>query len=550
MLRGDTRDGGLAVTWASVVLLLVFACWVRIQGLPSLFFTMDASHPISRAVDILQGGALPWRGEAVCFHFGALQTWIFVPILALSRRMEDAMVLNAVFHALGVVPMALAGRQVGGRMTAVLAAAVYACWPLLVLHPCRGAWTYHAPLFLACAVMAAALALEGRSRVHVVIMAVAMACAIHFHPYALAPVAAAVVLVPRLAKLHGWKILVVGAIAGAAILAPMVVDNAQTMFGDRPNEGCSLVPPTPGPLLGLLLQSVLRVGIGWPVWAEVLVLAALPCGAAVLVARRAPLDPGGLVVMWALLSYAVVAIMAKVLSYMAAYHAAVLVPVHALALAWLATRLFEASGDQRLARWAGRVVPLLMAALLGLGAIRASSDALVDPRPGTGSMAVVTQVVEAIHHHRGSSATSVVLVSDGAVVSMGEVLIYNADLWLRGDRVPPPPPDERFASPAYAVVTLRDEAWEAWGGTDERLLTLTPREGTTLAVLAYADHKEALAGVRRLCGLLDTWPELEISDLSRSLEGLALAEDYVGGPASSQVEILCRGGRSGAGLGE
>ncbi len=538
------------MTCASVVLLLVFACWVRIQGLPSLFFSMDASHPISRAVDILQGTTFPWRGEAVCFHFGALQTWILVPILALSRRMEDAMVLNAVFHALGVVPMAVAGRRVGGRMTAVLAAAVYACWPLLVLHPCRGAWTYHAPLFLACAAMAAALALEGRSRVHVVVMAAAMACAIHFHPYALAPVAAAVVLVPRLARLHGWKTLVVGAVVGAAILAPMVVDNAQTMFGDRPNEGCSLVPPTPGPLLGLLLQSVLRVGIGWPVWAEVLVLLALPCGAAVLAARRAPLDPGGLVVLWALLGYAVVAIMAKILSYMAAYHAAVLVPVHALALAWLATRLFPAPAEPGVGRWAARAVPLLVAALLLAGAVRASSDALVNPRPGTGSMAVVAQVGEVIHQHRGAAATSVVLVSDAAVVSMGEVLIYNADLWLRGDRAPEPPPDERFASPAYAVVTLRDETWQAWGDADERLLTLSPRDGITLAVLAYTDHKEALAGVRRMCGLLDAWPDLEISDLSRSLGGLALEEDYVGGQASSQVEVLCRGGRSRAGPGE
>lgn len=546
MLRGDTRDGGLAVTWASVALLLGFACWVRIHGLPSLFFSMDASHPISRAVDILQGLTLPWRGEAVCFHFGVLQTWILVPILALSRRMEDAMVLNAVFHAMGVVPMAVAGGRAGGRVTAILAAALYACWPLLVLHPCRGAWTYHAPLFLACAAMAAVLALEGKSRVHVVIMAAAMACAVHFHPYALAPVAAAVVLLPRLLKLHGWKIFVVGAIVAAAILAPMVVDNAQTMFGDRPNEGCSLVPPTTGPIFALLLHSVLRVGLGWPVWVEVLVLLALPCGAAVLAARRAPLDTGSLVVLWAVLSYVVVAVMAKLLSYMAAYHAAVLVPVHALALAWLLSRLVVAPGSRGLAGVAGRGAPLLVLPLLLVGAVRASSDALAEVRPGAGQMAVVERVGEVIHRHGGDRPTSVVLVSDAAEVAMGEVLIYNADLWLRRGRVEEPRPDERYAAPAYAVVTMRDETWEDWGGATERILALSPREGITLAVLAYPDHREALVGVRRMCDLMDAWPQLEISDLSRSLGGLALAEDYVGGSATSQVEILCRGGRDPA----
>ena len=528
------------VFWLGLAIVGVFACWVRIRGLPSLFFSMDVSHPIAKALDILQGGSLPWRGEAVCFHFGALQTWFLVPILAISGRLRDAVVLNAVIHALGVLPMALAGRRLGGWTTGIVAAVFYACWPVLVLHPCEGAWTYQAPVFLALASMACARALTGGTRADVLAMSAAMACAVHFHPFALAPIVGVVVVAPRLVKIHDWKTLAAATALFVAILVPMIVDNAQTIFGERTNEGCSLIQATTGSTWQLVARSVLRVGLGWPRWAEIAVLLALPFGAVWLAVRRRPLEAGGLIVMWALAQFLAISVMAKVLEYMEPYHAAVLVPCLALALSWLVVGLPEAMFPRQGAWRAAAAFWTLP--LLAFGAVRASDRAHDEGRPDPGQLEVIDRVDTAICQHAGANPVSIVLLADSNVVSMGEIVIFNADLWLRG-AMPPEPADRAApARPTYAVVTLREETWQDWGEGDspESLLRLDTRGETVLEVLAFSDAATALSWLRRGCSLVEQWPGLDVSDLSKSLGGLAASEDFFDDPSLSQMEILCR----------
>jgi hypothetical protein len=528
----------MAAGLAALALVTAGACWLRIRGIDGAPLYMDNLHPPVRAVDILRGRMLPWRGEALGFHFGLLQTWLMVPLAAAASSLRQVWLANAVLHGLGTIPMGLAGQRIGGWGAGLAAAVLYACWPILVDHPVIGAWTYQAPLFVALAAWAAAHALERPSRLALFGLAAALAVALHMHPYALAPVLGGAVLLPRLVRLHGW-----GPLAGAAgvallLLAPMLVDNAQSVvFGDRHDSDFELIEAAPEiGNLRLLRESVFEAGAGWPDAVAAGAMLGLPLALlalAALPARRRWEESGSWFTLWAVASYPVAAVIACILHYMRPSHGGPLLPLHALAVAWAPFAVAAAVAERRqwTERWRAQavagmaVVPLLGAAVL---------PGLAEPpyEPNLHRMAVLDPAAAAIHDHAAGEVFTLGVVNDAERTSGTEIAGWHADLWLRGARCAEFPVDVRNAPDtptAYLAVSVTHEMWESWPG-GEVIFSADTGHDTELRVLAFPDSDRAITWLGGVCVLQDRWPDIRISDPERSLGGLAVAQSPESGP--------------------
>ncbi len=327
-----------------LVVLTALGLWARLAGLDQARMVMDALHPFLRALAILRGDDLPWRGAGGDFRFGAGQTWSMVPVVAAAWDLRSMIGGYAVVHALGVPLLGLAGRRLGGWLTGLGAAGLYAVWPVLLGHPVRGAQTYLAPVLLAAAVLVALRLVtpperpSSRGAVGLgLLLGALLALAVHHHPYAIAAAAGAVVLLPWILRRRGWRAMVAALVSGALVLAPMVVDNIlllrerqATGVGTSLVQDASMLQETLGSMLhSATLQSLGTLSAHAGLWPMFLPLLALPL---VFPARRA--RAGLPLVAWCTASWVALLVVARTLGYLQPYHLAVVLPLHALLSAW------------------------------------------------------------------------------------------------------------------------------------------------------------------------------------------------------------------------
>ncbi len=548
---GDRRARAV-LGWLILAAITAAALYLRLRDIGGTFLYMDNVHPPLRAVAVVRGELLPWRGEAVGFHFGMLQTWILVPLAAVAGSLSQLWVGSAVIHGLGAVPAGLAGRKLGGWPAGLVAALLYATWPMLVQHPQVGAWTYHAPVFTAIAAWAAAHALAGPSRVALLGLAAALAVAVHMHPFALAPALGVGVLTPRLLRVHGRSAVIQAVVLAALILAPMIVDNAQSVFGESGEESVDVILQDAAVSHARLLQeSVLAAGSGWPAWLSRMVLLGLllvPVVVLLQPARDRRDDPGPGMALWTASSYVAVAAIALILNYMRPSHAAPIFPLHGVALAWallavpaaLARRITLTGGATAL-RW---VLAGGLALAISLPWLDAPSEARRDQ---LSHLAVMDQVNATIAARAGDAPLVLGLIADAAVASNGEPSAYHADLWLRGAACPRTHREVLNTSPpptAYVAATLTPAAWAAWQGTPQPILEAPSGAGAQLRVLPFDDIDAATSWMVAGCPLLDTWPGIGFGDAERTLGGLRTDREE-GDKVTGEFQALCAA-RAGA----
>ena len=518
--------------WVALAAVTAVGCWLRLRTVEPAFLTQDGLHPTLRAIDILRREILPWRGEAVGFHFGMLQAWLMVPLAVVSGSLRQVWLVNAVVHGLGAVAICLAGRRLHGWGVGLVAAYVYSTWPILVYHPQGGAWTYHAPVLVALSLWAVTVALQRPSRWATWGLAAALATAIHMHPFALSVWLASLLLVPRLVRIQGRRRVLEAWLVAVIVLLPMLIDNAQTIFFNYP--AATQVDLVEGGVRvdwALLLQTLVSLETGWPRGYFVLLYAGLVAGMIATHPRWWALrkaDDGGLLVYWAVSSYAILLALASVLHYVRPPHAGPIAPIHALALVWAAAFLLE-SIAVRVPRWARTAlvavtcavgIPLLAAMLLSSAGSNRPTDGLIESPPEETSLAhltVLDRLGEAIRRDAGDDLFLLYQLVDREAFYDAQLTALHGDLFLRGVRgVHRASAMRRVETPtlAYVVVSLTSKMLRGWEGVPLPLITEYAGPGRTIAVYRFGDIADALAWLDAGCEHLLLFPDVEIQDPS------------------------------------
>jgi len=516
--------------WVALAAVTGMGCWLRLRTVEPAFLTQDGLHPSLRAIDILRREILPWRGEAVGFHFGMLQAWTMVPLTAVAGSLRQVWLINAVIHGLGAVAICMAGRRLHSWGVGLVAAYVYGTWPILVYHPQGGAWTYHAPVFVALGLWAATVALKRPSRWATWGLVAALAAAIHMHPFALSVGVAGLLLGPRLMRVQGLRRVIEALVVAAIVLSPMVIDNIQTIFFNYP--AATQVDLVEGDFRidwALLLQTLVSLETGWPRGYFVLLYAGLVAGMVATHPRWWALrkaDDGGLLVYWAVLSYVLLLALAAVLHYVRPSHAGPIAPLHALALVWACAFLLESIAVRvpRWARTAGSAVTALLGFLL-LGAMLVAAAGSTRPTEGViesppeetslAHLSVLDRIGETIHRDAGDRLFVLYQLVDREAFHDAQLTALHGDLFLRGaDGIHRASAMRRAESPqlTYVVVSVTSAMLRAWEGVPEPLFAEPAGAGRTIAVYRFGDMPDALSWLDAGCEHLLVWPDVEMQD--------------------------------------
>jgi len=512
--------------WAGVLGLTAvtgLGLWARLSGLDLAGVVMDALHPFIKGLAIVRGDDFPWRGAGGDFRFGALQAWSVAPLVALAGGMRELLWLYAGVHALGVPIIGLAGRRLGGWLTGLGAASLYAVWPVLLGHPHRGAQTYLAPVVLAAAVWVAVVLLSPPQRPSrwrgiglAALLGALLALAVHHHPYAIATAAGAVVLLPWVVKRRGWKALWAMAVSGLLVLLPMVIDNVLLLQDRRATgAGTSLVQDvdmlkeTLGSLLlDTSLQSMGTIGMSTGVWPMFLPLLAL-----LALAPRRSASPLALpVVAWGTASWGMLLLVAELLGYLQPYHLAVVLPLHILLAAWGVLALLTRIPVPARAPWSQLRFALGVA--LGLCIVGATWRALEPEVNGPLSkearylheLGLMEPVVDALMEDAGDRPRVLGIMADTSLTHMGDPIAYFMHQWLAGE------PDSSFLlirPPAvdtpvvYLVADLSPELWASWPETPDPVWSREQPQGSRVGILAFSHVNLARGWLRDGCEHFD-----------------------------------------------
>jgi len=508
--------------WAGVlglVIVTALGLWARLAGLDQARMVMDGLHPFLKGLAIVRGDEFPWRGAGGDFRFGALQAWCMAPLVAIAGSLRSLMGLYAIVHALGVPIMGLAGRRLGGWLTGVGAAGLYALWPVLLGHPHRGAQTYLAPVVLAAALWVALVLVTPHVRPATArgvglgaLLGALLALAVHHHPYAIAVAAGAVVLLPWIVRRRGWWAVVAMAVSGTLVLAPMLVDNV-LLLQERQASGAGtsmvqdvgMLQETLGSLLhSCTLQSMGLLGqhIGiWPMFAPLL---ALP----LLFPRRKASAAALPLVAWATASWAMLLLVANLLGYLQPYHLSVVLPLHLLLGAWgvlgLLARIPLPHRSPYLELRFGLGLALGVALLVGTwGALRLEVQGpLANPPAHLDELGVLEPAVAALRADAGDRPRVLGVLAETSVTRTGDPIAYFMDQWLAGEPdssfllIRPPEPGKPMV---YVVADLAPETWASWPETPDPIWQQELPGGSRAAVLSFAHVSAARRWLRRGC---------------------------------------------------
>lgn len=534
--RGSADRSADVMGAAGLAFLTVLGMALRLEPLAAFHVNHDGTYPWAYALRLARDGTLPWAGPGHGFHFGYLQYWLLAPVMAVVPTLSLAMAANAIFHGLIAVPVGLAARSVGGWGAALVAAALVATVPVLVVYPYHGAYTYQAPVWVGLAAWAGAAAVSGPGPAPARALPVVLAGAILVHPYAGVVAVGSLVLVPRLLKAHGWRPLVGGTLVAALTLAPMVADNVR-LVGHADSGGpdlARLVPvdqalTSPGGTLvralvwgafdreGMLqaVGTVFRTG-GVRAWQGVTLLV-VPALVVLALTRRTGgtrgWRAGRLILWWCLASHGVLALAVAMRPYFMVYHYALLIPLNAVVAGWAAAeahRGLTARLDER-ARvgWDLAAVALLAAGVAAAAAftrVRPVQDSLQGFHVG-----LVERAASAVVQDAGEAPRTVAVLGDAKAGHASSALAYVVQQRLQGvpEALCQPRSLSGEAVRAYVVAEIRDALWEAWeaeaGGTGvpwpREVLVRSTVPGITLRVLAFPDVREGTRWLRRGCDL-------------------------------------------------
>ncbi len=427
----------------------------------------------------------------------------------------------AVVHALGVPLLGLAGRRLGGWLTGLGAAGLYAIWPVLLGHPVRGAQTYLAPVLLAAAVLVALRLVtpperpSSRGAVGLgLLLGALLALAVHHHPYAIAAAAGAVVLLPWILRRRGWRAMVAALVSGALVLAPMVVDNIlllrerqATGVGTSLVQDASMLQETLGSMLhSATLQSLGTLSAHAGLWPMFLPLLALPL---VFPARRA--RAGLPLVAWCTASWVALLVVARTLGYLQPYHLAVVLPLHALLSAWGVAGLLARLPVPRTTPF-----PQLRFALgvaLGLGVIGGTALALrsevegplAAPAAHLDQLGIIEPAVDALRADAQERPRVLGVLAETRVSRIGDPIAYFMEQWLAGEPdasfllIRPPEPGR---PKVYLVADLSPETWAAWPHTELPVWSLDLPGGSRAGLLSFGHVADARRWLRAGCSLV------------------------------------------------
>ncbi len=513
---------GVLAGWVALGALTAAAAWLRLVSLDTTPLHFDALHPYYQALRILHGHELPWRGTGGGFHFGALQAWVSVPLVVLGGSLRQVLGLNGLVHALGTLPLGLAGRHLGGWPAGLAAAGLYAAWPILVAHPHHGGFTYQAPVAIALAAWWATQALGAGRRRHVLGLALALAVAVHLHPYALAPAAAALVLVPSLERRHGRATVIGSALAGALVLAPMVVDNLQLRALRLSRDGhASLLQDAEmaaRPPLSVLWDAARQGGAGWPQEAVLAVLVGplVAVALALLVRPRAPAGPFAL---WTGTSLVALLGLSASLGYAQPYHLAVVLPLGFCLVGWALGAL-----PSRMSPWISAATSALVLLGGGLALARTAESVTLAPALSQRHLGTVEEVTDVLLADAAGRPRTLALVAESSVVSLGDNVAWHLEQWTRGEpdsAFPAGPGFNRDWPRAYVVAELSPQSWDAWPARGRVLLSRTTRGDTELRLLVFASLPDAARWMRQACPLREGGLDLRVAPPRESLGGIA-----------------------------
>jgi hypothetical protein len=515
---------GLWLGVLGLVVLTGLGTWARLAGMDQARMVMDALHPFLKALAIVRGDDLPWRGAGGDFRFGALQAWSMAPLVLAAASLRSLLSLYAVTHALAVPVIGLAGRRLGGWLTGLGAAGLYALWPVLLGHPHRGAQTYLAPVVLAAAVWVALRLLDPPPRASTrrgmglaALLGALLALAVHHHPYAIAVAAAAVVLLPWLVRRRGWKALLAMAVSGAVVLAPMVVDNILLLrerqasgAGNSLVQDAGMLQETMGSLLhDASLQSLGTLSMTTGIWPMFLPLLALP----LLLLDRRKVSPVALpMVAWGTASWVMLLVAAKTLGYLQPYHLAVVLPLHLLLASWGVLGLLCRLPVPRRAPFVQ--LRFVLGAVVGLGLVGGTWWALrvevrgplATPPAHIDQLGVLEPAVTALRVDAGSQPRVLGVLAETSRTRIGDPIAYFMDQWLAGEPdssfllIRPPAPGKPMV---YVIADLDPVTWAAWPDTPAAIWSQPLPGGTRAAVLSFGDVGSARRWLRGGCPLFD-----------------------------------------------
>ncbi len=515
---------------------------LRLLPLDGALLDGDAFHVWDRARAVLDGGPLPWRGEGEGFHYGAAQVVLALPLLALASGLRGAVTGVAVLHALGAIPLGLAGRRTGGAPLGLLAAALYATWPMLAAHPAAGSHTYLAPPLVALAAWSATATLAGARAWAAALTGLALALAVAMHPYALAPAVGSLALLPWIVRRRGWRVAAWGAISFAIAAAPMVVDNALLRFGE-PERAATYALVGDGGLRDWWTTGPLEACWGWPRPLALIALATPPAALAALVflpgVRRAP-GPGPALAVWSLASLALLLGGGLALRYLRPYHLGAVAPLLTLGPVWALTaagaQLARGRPRLRIGGWCLTAAALLLALPATIAAVRPPAAM------GQLHLATIERVADAIRLDADGAEVALALLADTGVAAHGQIGAYETQLVMGGTPVAggvDAPAHARRLASAYLIVELSPAVWAAWGIHGDVLLE-QGGEGGVLRVLGFRDAATAERWLALGCPLLADHPGLRLSRLRHSLGGMPGAgADPAAREARGELPTFC-----------
>lgn len=538
---GPALAPGPAAWAAAVIAIAALACALRLHGLDEFRVYGDTVYPYNDALRMLQGDYLLSSGRGTTFRYGWLDHYLLVPLVAVAGGLRHLVASNAVVQALATVPIALAGRRLAGCGAGLLAASAVAVWPVLVEQPFWGFYTYRAPVYVALAAWAASHALRRPGLGASCALAAALAAATMSHPYALAPAVGAAVLVPRLVRVQGAR-LVVAAALGALLVAPTVHGNFMLhAFGESglsPGQVFARPPDwREGTLPELVRWALAQAAHRSPIWARVQEWVVVLLLFGLMLPGRAgrALRPGEpawrWVTAWAVASVLCLLGLAGVVGYLRGYHLAVVVPLVALGASGLLADL-ASRGAAALWRPAGPAAAgALVLVVLGLG-VGEFQRSLLQHRPRSpevGFLATTERLARAIAADAGDAPRAMAMLTEppghGAgqlpgARPLGSLMAMYLEQRLSGvpERLFPLLPPEDGAWPrAYVVADVHDESWAVWTEHAARLLPAgaeSPRvlleeasaPGNTLRLLTFSDIQQGAAFMAAACPMVSRWP--------------------------------------------
>lgn len=484
---------------------------LRLLLLDARPLSIDNLRPYLFAHSALHGGSDLARQYQP--QFGPLQVLTALPAAALARSLWQMLALGAVVHGLGALALGMAALVLTGRRAALLAAALYAFSPLLVLHVSSGLpGTYQVPTAISVAALCAAIALRRPSTPAVLLGALGLGVALHTHPYGLAPVLGGVVLLPTLVRVQGAR----RAALGAAVLAALGIAMVVHVFiidhggGSGASHGFQLRAGFMSLLQGALAPSAgstacfeqLRAlgvdpvhGLWQPAWLAWSVLLA-PLLALPWLARpgklRAPL-------LWLLASWVALVALGAWLQRIVDYHLAAIWPLHLL---------LGACGCAALLRWLeGRRVPAPLVHILGLamfaGLLTSLPKLLLhhDGRPAQSLFrtGIVDSLARTVVEDHPGCPCEVAFVMDRDRLLSGGATALDLSQRLQAPGGWSAPPEH----PAYVVAHLSDAGWDQVGPPNATALEGPWGGEGPLRLLRFEDIPAANAWLSGGCELTE-----------------------------------------------